>query len=95
MKFDKHQIVNFIYFILGAVLVFVWFKIFESEQKPVVILTKDHIIRDSIYIVNDSIKKEYIYIAKEINKQKDSILNNTDSANLVFFSNYLKECENY
>ena len=90
----KSKLINIIYFVAGVLVAFTGFKACESEKTPI-ILTKDHIVRDSIYIVNDSIKKEYVYIAKEIDKQKDSILNNTDSANLVFFSNYLNECDIY
>lgn len=90
----KSKLINGIYFVLGVIITFIGFKIFEIEKAPI-ILTKDHIIRDSIFIVNDSIKKEFIYIIREIDKEKDTILNNSDSANLAFFSNYLKECDIY
>ena len=92
----KFKFINGVYFILGVVITFIGFKIFEIEKAPnPVIITKDHIVRDSIYIVNDSIQLEYIYIIREINKEKDSIMNNSDSANLAFFSNYLNECDIY
>lgn len=90
----KSKLVNVIYFVAGVLIAFAGFKACESEKTPI-ILTKDHIIRDSIYIVNDSIQMKYIYIIKEIDKEKDTILNNSDSANLAFFSNYLKECDIY
>ena len=90
----KSKLINGIYFVLGVIIAFIGFKIFEIEKAPI-ILTKDHIIRDSIFIVNDSIKKEFIYIIREIDKEKDTILNNSDSANLAFFSNYLNECDLY
>lgn len=90
----KSKLINIIYFVAGALVAFAGFKAYESEKAPI-ILTKDHIIRDSIFIVNDSIKKEFIYVIREIDKEKDTVLNNSDSANLVFFSNYLNECDLY
>lgn len=44
---------------------------------------------DSIYIVNDSIETKIIYVEKEYEKKVDTIINNSDSANYVFFSNYI------
>ena len=46
-------------------------------------------IRDSLYIVNDSIRTKVIYLTKKYNEKRDSILNNDSSADMQFFSNYI------
>lgn len=57
------------------------------------IIIKDSIIRDSIYIINDSIKLEIKYIEKEHNEEVSNIISNTDSSNLVFFTRFLENFE--
>lgn len=57
------------------------------------IIIKDSIIRDSIYIINDSIKLEIKYIEKEYNEEVSNIISNTDSSNLVFFTRFLEDFE--
>lgn len=53
--------------------------------------TRDKIIRDSIYIVNDSIKVVINNIEKEYDKE-DSMLNTfDDSAHLSFFTRYIED----
>lgn len=63
----------------------------KSNVEPLVI-TRDSIIRDSIYIVNDSIITKIKYIYKEYDKEVVDIISSNDSTNLVLFSRYI---ENY
>ena len=55
-------------------------------------IEQDSIMRDSIYIVNDSIITKIIYLEKEYNEKINNIMSNNDSTNLVLFSRYI---ENY
>ena len=52
------------------------------------------IIRDSIYIVNDSIVEKIKYIQKEHKETISVILSNSDSANLYFFNSYIEKYNN-
>lgn len=54
-------------------------------------LTRDSIIRDSIYIINDSIRTEIIYLEQKYDKETTVIMSNSDSLNLVFFTEYLND----
>lgn len=53
---------------------------------------QDSIIRDSIYIINDSIVTKIIYLEKEYEKEVSNVMSNDDSTNMVLFSRYI---ENY
>lgn len=50
---------------------------------------KDKHIRDSLYIVNDSIQTKIKYLTKIYYEKKDSILNNDSSADMQFFTKYI------
>ena len=54
-------------------------------------LTKDSIIRDSIYIINDSIRTEILYLEQKYDKETTAIMSNSDSVNFVFFTEYLND----
>lgn len=56
------------------------------------VIKKDSLIRDSIYVVNDSIETRIKYINKTYEKKVADILSADDSINLRIFSEY---CENY
>ena len=47
-------------------------------------------IIDSFYIVNDSIVERIKYIEREYEKDTAIILSNSDSANVVYFTEYLE-----
>lgn len=53
---------------------------------------QDSIIRDSIYIINDSITEKIIYLEKEYDKEVSTVMSNSDSVNYCLFSRYI---ENY
>ena len=89
----KFKFVNIMYFFAGALVAFAGFKACESEKAPI-ILTKDHIIRDSIYIINDSIIEKIKYIEREYEEDTNVILSNSDSANIVYFTEYLEYYNN-
>lgn len=60
--------------------------IFKSEPETEIVIQP---IRDSIYIINDSIQTQIIYIEKKYNEKIDSITNNSDSDNIRIFSEYI------
>lgn len=54
-------------------------------------LKTDSIIRDSIYIVNDCIRTKIIYLEQKYDKETSTIMSNSDSANIEFFTRYLED----
>lgn len=65
----------------------------EKVEIPVPeIIYQDRHLRDSIYVVKDSIQEKIIYIEKNYNEEVSTILSNSDSTNLQFFTDYV---ENY
>lgn len=62
----------------------------NSSVEPVEV-TKDSIIRDSIYIINDSIIKQLVFVEKEYDKNIDVIVNADDSTQYELFSEYIED----
>lgn len=77
--------------IIGIVLGVLASYFVPSTESPIVIETiRDSIIRDSIYIENDGIKTQIIYLDKKHDKETSNIMSNSDSANLDLFSEYIR-----
>lgn len=57
-------------------------------------IREDSIIRDSIYIVNDSIVEKIKYIDKKYDEKVSTIMSSSDSINLCFFSEYINRYNN-
>lgn len=57
-------------------------------------LQKDSIIRDSIYIVNDSIRTEIKYIKEQHKKDSVSIVSANDSVLFDVFTRYIEDYNN-
>lgn len=53
-------------------------------------IVRDSLIRDSIYIVNDSIVEKIKYIDKEYDEKVSTIISSSDSINFCFFVEYIK-----
>ena len=53
------------------------------------IISKDSIIRDSIYVVNDSISIKIKYLDKKYDEQTSNIMSSSDSININFFTEYI------
>ena len=69
---------------------------YKEDQKPslphnIEYLTKYSIIRDSIYIINDSIRTEILYLEQKYDKETTAIMSSSDSVNLEFFTRYLED----
>ena len=60
---------------------------------PVTII-KDSIIREQIVKENEVIKWKIKNVEKRYDKEVSIILSNTDSANLIYFSNYIRQYQN-
>lgn len=57
-------------------------------------IVRDSIIRDSIYIVNNSIIEKIKYIDKKYDEKVSNIMSSSDSINLCFFSEYIDRYNN-
>ena len=82
----------FIAFIIGIVIGY----FFKEEPQKVPppnndIIIKDSIIRDSIYIINDSIRTEILYLEQKYDKETTAIMSSSDSVNFEFFTRYLED----
>lgn len=63
----------------------------QSITKPITTeLVKDSLVRDTLYKTNDSIITKIIYLNKKYEEKKDCIMHNDASADLLFFSEYIK-----
>lgn len=57
-------------------------------------VVRDSIIRDSIYIVNDSIVEKIKYIDKEYDEKVSTIMSSSDSINLCIYAEYINHYNN-
>ena len=57
-------------------------------------IIKDSIIRSEIIKENEVIKWKIKDAEKQYDKEVSNILSNTDSANLIYFSNYIERYKN-
>ena len=69
---------------------------YKEDQKPslppsIETIIKDSIIRDSIYIINDSIRTEILYLEQKYDKETTAIMSSSDSVNFEFFTRYLED----
>lgn len=79
----------FLAFIAGIVIGYHYPRPSPETPNPKIIM-KDSLVRDSIIIINDSIKKEIIYLEKKYNEETSTIMSNSDSINFEWFSDYIK-----
>ena len=59
-----------------------------------VTIVKDSIIRSEIIKENEVIKWKIKNVEKRYDKEVSIILSNTDSANLIYFSDYIRQYQN-
>lgn len=83
----------FVAFIIGIVVGYFYREEPKTLSPPPNIETiiRDSIIRDSIYIINDSIKTEILYLEQKYDKETTAIMSSSDSVNLEFFTRYLED----
>ena len=96
MKINKYLIITVVLiasFLLGYVLGCNNQKEVVVPSTPVTII-KDSIIRDEIIKENEVIKWKIKDAEKQYDKEVSTILSNTDSANLIYFSNYIRQYQN-
>ena len=55
---------------------------------------RDSIVRDSIYIINDSIRTEIKYIKEQYKKDSTVVMSNNDSILFDIFSRYIEDYNN-
>jgi hypothetical protein len=60
----------------------------------IVEVVKDSIIRDSIYIENEIIKKEIVYVYKQFTQDSINIMSANDSVLFDSFSRYIEDYNN-
>lgn len=82
-----------IVFIVGSLFGY-WLNSTPKQKIPSTIEIKtDSIRRDSIFIVNDSIKTKIVYIKQKYEKEVSNIMSASDSSNYEFFRRYLENYE--
>lgn len=81
---------------MGLLIIYLLIPKKETTVSPpnVQEIVRDSIIRDSIYIVNDSIVEKIKYIDKEYDEKVSTIMSSSDSINLCFFSEYINRYNN-
>lgn len=95
MKIDKKYIIILTIVIASFLLGYVLgnTKVTVIPSTPVEIV-KDSIIRDTLYNENEVIKWKIKNVEKQYDKEVSTILSNTDSANFIYFSNYIERHKN-
>lgn len=67
-------------------------------KKPIIpdpqIITRDSIIRDSIFILNEKIQKEIVYVEEQFTKDSIDIMSASDSMLLGTFTRYIEDYNN-
>ena len=82
----------FFAFIIGIVVGYFYREKPKTPPIPnIETITKDSIIRDSIYIINDSIRTEILYLEQKYDEETTAIMSSSDSVNLEFFTRYLED----
>ena len=71
----------------------------KHNSKKIVVpstpIIKDSIIRSEIIKENEVIKWKIKNVEKRYDKEVSTILSNSDSANLIYFSNYIRQYQNF
>ena len=81
----------FVAFIIGIIVGY-FFKEEPKVSPPnIETITRDSIIRDSIYVINDSIRTEILYLEQKYDEETTAIMSSSDSVNLEFFTRYLED----
>lgn len=81
-----------IVFIIGGILGY-WLKPIPDQKMPSTIeIIRDSIIRDSIYVINESIRTEIKYVKEFYTKDSSDIMSANDS---VLFDKFSRYIENY
>ena len=81
-------------FLIGYVLGKHNSKKIVMPSTPITII-KDSIIRNEIIKENEVIKWKIKNVEKRYDKEVSTILSNSDSANLIYFSNYIRQYQNF
>ena len=80
---------------------FIGYVLGKHNSKKIVIpstpitIIKDSIIRSEIIKENEVIKWKIKNVEKRYDKEVSTILSNSDSANLIYFSNYIRQYQNF
>lgn len=78
---------------------FIGYVLGKHNSKKIVIpstpIIKDSIIRSEIIKENEVIKWKIKNVEKRHDKEVSTILSNSDSANLIYFSNYIRQYQNF
>lgn len=91
-------------YLIGALLIiasfFIGYALGKHNAEKIVVpstpvtIVKDSIIREVITKENEVIKWKIKNVEKHYDKEVSTILSNTDSANLIYFSNYIRQYQN-
>ena len=92
-------------YLIGALLViasfFIGYVLGKHNREVVVVpstpvtIIKDSIIREEIVKENEVIKWKIKNVEKRYDQEVSTILSNSDSANLIYFSNYTRQYQNF
>ena len=97
MKINKYLISALLIiasFFIGYVLGRHNREVIVQPSTPVTII-KDSIIREEIVKENEVIKWKIKNVEERYDQEVSIILSNTDSANLIYFSDYIRQYQNF
>lgn len=79
---------------MGLIIIYLSIPKRDPSTPNVQEIVRDSIIRDSIYIVNDSIVEKIKYIDKEYDEKVSTIMSGSDSIQYLLFSEYINHYNN-
>lgn len=79
----------FEYLVCVVIGIVIGFFISQEPKLDIQEPTEDSLIRDSIYIVNDSLVEKIIYLEKQYDDEVKSVISANDSMQLLIFSRYI------
>lgn len=93
-KFSKSNIVLLIICFLETLIIGYLLNTRNHIIPDPQIIIKDSIIRDSIFVLNEEIQKEIVYVKEQFTKDSIDIMSASDSILLSTFTRYIEDYNN-
>ena len=94
MQISKSNIILLIICLFEAITIGYLISMRKSPDPQIIEITKDSIIRDSIFILNEEIQKEIVYVKEQFTEDSIDIMSASDSLLLCEFTRYIENYNN-
>lgn len=94
MQISKSNIILLVICLFEAITIGYLLSMRKPPDPQIIEITKDSIIRDSIFILNEEIKKEIVYVKEQFTEDSINIMSASDSILLSTFTRYIEDYDN-